>query len=281
MKGQCVYPLVSEEHREAFKKLVHDVFQGNPRTLEFNMAGLMGQRHILYTKAVPMHNDNGEIVSALAVTVDVTERKEAEEKLQKSEEKYRFLFDAAGDAIFIHDENAQILAVNALALKRYGYTRNELLAMKISQIDTPEDSRNAPERIEQLMQQGYHFFEAVHQCKDGSIVITEVSARRIIWDGIPAMMSICRDITERKLAEQEREKLVSELQDAIAKVKTLSGFLPICASCKKIRDDKGYWNQIESYIRQHTEAEFTHSLCDDCAKKLYPAIWVKMKETGK
>ena len=71
---------------------------------------------------------------------------------------------------------------------------------------------------------------------------------------------------------KEKEKLISELQEALAKVKTLSGLLPICSSCKKIRDDKGYWNQIETYIRQHSEAEFTHSICPKCAKMLYPGL---------
>lgn len=74
---------------------------------------------------------------------------------------------------------------------------------------------------------------------------------------------------ERKKMETEREALVHELKVALAKVKLLSGFLPICCSCKKIRDDKGYWQQIESYISEHSNAEFSHGLCEDCAKKLY------------
>ena len=80
------------------------------------------------------------------------------------------------------------------------------------------------------------------------------------------------EIEERKRAEREREKLILELTEALEKVKTLSGLLPICASCKKIRDDKGYWNQIESYIRRHSEAEFTHSICPDCSRRLYPDL---------
>ena len=71
---------------------------------------------------------------------------------------------------------------------------------------------------------------------------------------------------------KEKEKLIVELQEALAKVKTLSGLLPICSSCKKIRDDNGYWNQIESYIRQHSEADFTHGICPTCAKMLYPGL---------
>jgi len=79
-----------------------------------------------------------------------------------------------------------------------------------------------------------------------------------------------QEIEERKRTEAEKEKLIGELQETVAKVKTLSGMLPICASCKKIRDDKGYWTQIESYIRDHSEAEFSHSLCPECMKRLYP-----------
>lgn len=70
----------------------------------------------------------------------------------------------------------------------------------------------------------------------------------------------------------ERERLISELREALVHIKTLSGLLPICASCKKIRDDKGYWSQVESYIARHSEATFTHSLCPDCMKRLYPDI---------
>ncbi len=75
---------------------------------------------------------------------------------------------------------------------------------------------------------------------------------------------------ERKKMEVEREKLVRKLQEALAKVKLLSGFLPICCSCKKIRDDQGYWQQIEAYISHHSEAEFSHGLCEECSRKLYP-----------
>lgn len=78
-----------------------------------------------------------------------------------------------------------------------------------------------------------------------------------------------QDITARKKLEDEREILIQKLQSEKEKVKTLSGFLPICASCKKIRDDKGYWNQIESYIKEHSEAEFSHGICPECAAKLY------------
>ncbi|MFZ5572137.1 MAG: hypothetical protein ACOZF0_17185 [Thermodesulfobacteriota bacterium] len=80
------------------------------------------------------------------------------------------------------------------------------------------------------------------------------------------------EMNGRKKMEQERENLIGELQRALGEVKKLSGMLPICSHCKKIRDDKGYWSQVESYIQKHSEAEFSHSICPDCARQFYPDL---------
>jgi len=87
----------------------------------------------------------------------------------------------------------------------------------------------------------------------------------------------CAEIIEYRRAHKrylaDREKLIGELQKALAEIKTLQGILPICMSCKKIRDDKGAWTQLETYISAHTDAEFSHGICKDCAKKLYPEYY--------
>ena len=80
-------------------------------------------------------------------------------------------------------------------------------------------------------------------------------------------------IIERKRAEENQKSLILRLQKALAEVKTLSGMLPICASCKKVRDDQGYWKQIERYILDHSEAKLSHSICPECARKLYPELF--------
>jgi PAS domain S-box-containing protein len=82
------------------------------------------------------------------------------------------------------------------------------------------------------------------------------------------------DISARKEAEAERERLIRELQDALGRVKTLAGLLPICASCKKIRDEGGRWNMLESYIENHSQAHFTHGFCPECARQLYPEVFL-------
>ncbi len=91
-------------------------------------------------------------------------------------------------------------------------------------------------------------------------------------------LAILRDITEAKQAEQEREQLIQSLQEALAQVKTLRGLLPICANCKKIRDDSGYWRQVEDYIHEHSEADFSHSICPDCVRKLYPDMFPSVED---
>src|SRR5712691_130967 len=89
---------------------------------------------------------------------------------------------------------------------------------------------------------------------------------------ITGCIGIALDITEQKELEEQRERLIEELRNALTHIKTLRGLLPICAACKKIRDDRGYWTQIEQYIRAHSEAEFTHGICPECVKKLYPEL---------
>ncbi|WP_339134846.1 MAG: hypothetical protein WGN25_16425 [Candidatus Electrothrix sp. GW3-4] len=106
----------------------------------------------------------------------------------------------------------------------------------------------------------------------------------VLFNTLYIVMNSLDEMKKRLAAEKELsqykdelEELVEQrtqkLQEAMSQVKILSGFLPICASCKKIRDDKGYWSQIESYIREHSEAEFSHGICPDCAAKLYRELY--------
>ncbi|MDU9049893.1 MAG: cache domain-containing protein [Candidatus Electrothrix sp. Rat3] len=125
--------------------------------------------------------------------------------------------------------------------------------------------------------------EIVHLTK-GLLCISIVIITATLCLSVYIVMNSLAGMKKRLAAEQELnqykdelEELVEQrtekLQQAMSQVKILSGFLPICASCKKIRDDKGYWNQIESYIRKHSEAEFSHGICPDCAEKLYPELY--------
>lgn len=98
------------------------------------------------------------------------------------------------------------------------------------------------------------------------ILIRSLAAAYVLVFGVVIAVTVF----QRGKAEKEREELILRLQDALAHVKTLRGLLPICANCKRIRDDQGYWRSVEAYVRDHSEAEFTHGLCPECASKLYP-----------
>jgi hypothetical protein len=108
-----------------------------------------------------------------------------------------------------------------------------------------------------------------------SEILTAFSVSMLPWSLAFVIFSALIGIFYRKNkdANEKKSKLVTQLQESLAEIKTLSGLLPICSSCKNIRDDKGYWNQIEVYISGHSEAEFSHSICPECAKKLYPDIY--------
>jgi len=131
----------------------------------------------------------------------VTDR--SKEAIRQSEEKHKLLFDSAGDAIFVFDKEGRVLAaVNPLACERLGYTHAELMSMTMDQLYSPEESLLFPDLLAGLTEQGLLTNETVRQRKDGSLFPIDVIARRITWDGQPAFMSTCRDITERKLAEE-------------------------------------------------------------------------------
>ena len=136
---------------------------------------------------------------------------------------------------------------------------------------TPEHARQAFEDEQTIMRTGQPLTveerETWADRPDTWVSTTKVPLHDEAGNAI-GTFGISRDITERKRAEEERERLIGELQDALSKVKTLSGMLPICAACKKIRDDSGYWNQIESFVRDHSEAEFSHGICPDCMRTL-------------
>ena len=100
-----------------------------------------------------------------------------------------------------------------------------------------------------------------YECRDQAIRWT---------DGRLVRMEIATDITERKRSEEERTKLIAELQSALAEIRQLQKMLPICSSCKKIRNEEGSWQQVDVYISEHSETEFTHGICHECATRLYP-----------
>jgi YesN/AraC family two-component response regulator len=99
-----------------------------------------------------------------------------------------------------------------------------------------------------------------------------------LFSGLKKCMVAYTAEREKQQHREEREKLITELQEALATIKTLHGILPICSSCKKIRNDEGSWTQIEAYISEHTDVQFSHGICAECAERLYPDYFKKKKD---
>jgi hypothetical protein len=117
-----------------------------------------------------------------------------------------------------------------------------------------------------------NYFIFSHKLANDEIRTVEVHSSPIKYQNKLILFSIIHDITERKQLEQEKDHLIDELKQALAKVKKLEGLLPICSYCKNIRDDKGYWQKIEKYIHERSDTQFSHSICPDCAKKYFPDL---------
>ncbi len=201
---------------------------------------------------------------------EIVERTRTEEVLKENEERYNRFFRTSMDCVFITSKDGRWIDLNEASVGLFGYaSRDELMQVDISSLYARPEEREMHTRM--IVERGCTLEFPAHLLKkDGTVmdtIITSVAIRDKQGD-VVGFQGTIRDITAHVAADREREKLIDELQRAIAKVKMLSGLLPVCAWCKKIRNDEGYWQQMEAYIRDHSEADFTHGLCPDCAKKI-------------
>ncbi|MBN1424061.1 PAS domain S-box protein [Candidatus Fermentibacteria bacterium] len=201
------------------------------------------------------------------------ERWDVTEALRGSEERFRDLVERARIGILIDDPKGTFRYFNDTFAQMFGYSREEMSRQTIETIVHPRELDRVltqhRRRVQGMTPFSHYEFMGIR--KDRLPIHLEVDAIELReGNKVVGTRSYVWDISERKTAEQERERLIGELRTALAKVKTLSGLLPICSSCKRIRDDTGYWEKVETYIHQRSEAEFTHGICPECMKKLYP-----------
>lgn len=235
----------------------------------------------LFSQSVLSDEEYSLLQGIGSLTMRVIQTARVQETLRESERKYRSLYQEFNgllniipDALVLLSPDFKIVWANESAASETGLNASELVGQYCYQL---RHNRSEPCEVCPV-QKSFQSGEAQLQeqvIPDGRIF--ELRAIPIGDDAeVKEVIELARDISEAKKVEEEREALIHELQDALKEVKALSGLLPICASCKKIRDDKGYWSQIESYIADHSEAEFSHGICPECAKKLYPEVYKKM-----
>jgi PAS domain S-box-containing protein len=184
----------------------------------------------------------------------------------------------SNDAITVQDFEGNILEWNKGAEKMYGWSEAEALRLNIREIVPPDKSNEALLIIKKISEgKEVKTFETKRITADGRILDVWLTATALLNDeGVPvAVATTERDITDRKQEEKEKVELIKKLQKALAEVKTLRGIIPICMICKQIRDDKGYWEEVEVYVHKHSEAEFSHGICPNCLKTKFPKIYEK------
>ncbi|MFH1983342.1 MAG: PAS domain-containing protein [Pseudomonadota bacterium] len=200
------------------------------------------------------------------------ELRRAQVDLEATRQRYFDLYDLAPVGYCTISEKGLILEANLTAATLLSVSRSALVKQPLTRFILSEDQDIYYRHRKQLFETGEpQACELRMVQQDGTFFWVHLAATAAQEaDGESICRVVMSDITDRKRSEKERELLISELTDAMRQVKKLSGLLPICSYCKKIRDDQGYWNQIESYIHEHSEAEFSHSVCQECAKKHYP-----------
>ena len=209
---------------------------------------------------------------------DITIRKKSEEILNNERMRLQGIIEGTNVGTWEWNIQTGEVVFNQKWFEIIGYMPEELspVSIKTWEVHThPDDLKKSAILLEQHFkgERLYYTCECRMKHKDGTWVWILDRGRVITRsaDGKPLMMfGTHTDISQRKQGEEERERLIAELQSVLAEVKTLTGIIPICAHCKKVRDDKGYWEQVESYVTQHTNAQFSHGICPNCVDKLYP-----------
>ena len=204
------------------------------------------------------------------------ERVQHSRELSAAEARYKELFDTVPVGLFRCTPQGEIMDANAAFLEMAGLARGEEMARKnFDEIHIGAGEfglwRDKLERHGSVT-----CVESRFKTRENGMRWVEIHAKamrdpetkQIYYEGS------VEDITQRKTVEAEREQLIGELTEALGRVRSLTGLLPICSSCKKIRDARGEWNMLESYIENHSQAHFTHSFCPDCAHRLYPEIFL-------
>ena len=216
MKELSIHSIVHPDNVDMVMKYHRERVRGKKVPTRYEFRGIKKDGSDIYLEldAVALR-EKGHIIGTRSYMWDITERKKAQEVIQESEEKFKTLFNSASDAIFIHDLGGHFLEVNEVACDRLGYNRKELLKMGLEDIDSPKLATMVPARTEELDQRGHIFYETVHMRRDGTIIPIELSSRIIEYNGEPVALSIARDITERKQAEEERKQSFERLQRAL------------------------------------------------------------------
>jgi PAS domain S-box-containing protein len=195
--------------------------------------------------------------------------------LQKNQEELQIIMDSSPIMIFYKDRENRFIRVNKALAEATGLPKEAIEGKTILEI-FPNQAKNYWEDDKEVIASGkpkIGIIESISAATETRWFQTDKIPYRDKEGVIIGVVGFAIDITKRKRMEEALAEEHRRLQQALDEVRTLRGIVPICANCKKIRDDKGFWNQVEKYVSERTEAEFSHGICPDCAKELYPEFY--------
>ena len=215
----------------------------------------------------PIKDGAGNIIGGSKIARDISGRKKAEEQIRLM----GAALEAAANGIVITDQKGRILWANKAFEQLTGYSVSEVIGLTPRLLKSGREQPSFYQDMWDTITAGKVWSgDLINKRKDGSLYHESMMIAPLAGSiGAPThYIAIKQDVSERVNAAQEREQLIGQLKQALSEVKTLTGLLPICATCKKIRDDSGYWSQVEVFIKEHSNATFTHGICPACAKKM-------------
>ncbi|WP_054030928.1 PAS domain-containing protein [Desulfatitalea tepidiphila] len=285
--GKTDYDFHSKERADEYWEKDNEVlFSESLNVNEELIADAHGNVKTILTKKSVFKDDIGNRF-IVGIAHDITEQKRAEHALADSERRLADIIEFLPDSTWVIDIEGRVVAWNRAIEKMTGIKKEEILGKGDYEYSIPFYGERRPTLIDLILKRNQEYEKRYLSIREtdgelaasvsfspsfrtGGTYLEGKAAKLYDAEGnVVGAIETVRDITAIKRAEQDRERLITELKEALANVRTLSGLLPICSSCKKIRDDKGYWTRIEAYIKRHAEVNFTHGLCPECAEKLY------------
>ena len=214
---------------------------------------------------------------------NITDRKNAEQKLEASNARYRNLYE--NTPIMLHSINSEglIVAVSNYWLTNMGYHREEVIGHQLTHFLNDESKLFAKIiAYPYFLEHGYVqdiSYRVIKKNREVMDVTLSAIAEKDDDGNFLRSLAVMIDVTARKKAEAAQEKLIGELRKALDEITSLRGILPLCSFCKRVRNDKGYWEQVDIYIAKHSPAEISHSICPECIAKHYPSLGQKSKKS--
>ena len=233
-----------------------------------------GHRIDLSVTVSPVRGRAGAVVGASVVARDITDRKRIEMALRQSEERFRVALKNAPVRVFHQDLDLRFTWINS---NIFEWAKQDCLGKTDAEIVGGEEGARLTAFKREVLRTGRGARTEAEVTVEGEKYYFDLVAEplRNANGTLVGLTCSATDITAAKKNLMERERLIAQLQDALEEVKMLGGLLSICASCKRIRNERNAWEPLESYIQSHSEAKFSHGVCPDCLKKLYPDYYPK------